>query len=121
MKTILSILMLVMLCGCASNPSLDAINPLKLDPPLGGAAPKLEFSGGQTGIEPSPPPVWLLVWDYESELPTIGVEFDVETTDDPAHPWVLYCRTNQPPVPYSPTNGSGYYRVGAHFTDSFNQ
>lgn len=54
-----------------------------------------------------------LIWDYPETMPVDGIEFDLEHSFDLIH-WSLYCRTNQPPVPFGFTNEYEFFRVGAH-------
>lgn len=52
-----------------------------------------------------------------TNMPQENVEFDVEKLDNVYGGWYLYCRTNQPPVPFYTTNEQGYFRVGAHWVN----
>lgn len=61
---------------------------------------------------------WRIDWNIEmadTNMPQAGVEFDVQKCNDIANPvWSLYCRTNQPPVPFFSLGDTGYFRVGVH-------
>lgn len=101
-------LILIFLAGCATTGS-------PVDPPT------LTVTSKAQPLVINPPVPWYITWqisqDGNTNMPQDNVEFDVEKRDGlgPDTPWYLYCRTNQPPVPFTFDGSAGYFRVGDHW------
>jgi len=69
-------------------------------------------------VQPPPTMSMNLMWDYPQPMPASdengNIMFDVDRSEDLIN-WTVFYQTNQPPVPFDLTNGSGFYRVGAHY------
>lgn len=69
---------------------------------------------------------WNLTWFWNmagdtnapATMPYPHIEFDVDSTTDLQNgPWSLYCRTNQPAVPFTSDGDQRFFRVGVHCVD----
>lgn len=93
MKTALPILFLIALTGCTVPPTpadpSAAVNPLKLNAPLGGGAPRDIFAGGNA--EPQtvlPPSKVYFTGDLPAESSNLSL-WMVLAADSPAGPFIM--------------------------------
>jgi hypothetical protein len=87
-------------------------------------SPKLKYFSSTSQSVPlvvvNPIKPWWVQWsicgpDGNTNMPYPNVEFDLEKRDSIDGAWYLFCRTNQPPVPFNFDNEQGYFRVGSHW------
>lgn len=112
--------------GCMSDTARITPPPLRVVKP-----PKLKNTVVATmrssaNVVVDPLPTHWLTWNWSLteggvpvQLPFTNVaniiEFDVEhRLDLQTDQWSLFCRTNQPPVPFQYNQNQEYFRVGVH-------